>query len=202
MLLDITQACGWLPVDAARFDYVVCAGYKWLLAPRGTAFLYAGAEARERLTPHLAGWYAADPPMRNLYGPPLRLAQTRRRFDISPAWMSWVGPGAGAGAARGLGIERVHAHDTALAARFARGLGLAGRRFRDRLARAARGGGRPARGGAGALRRPRRADALLVPRRQHRGGRGPGARRAGRLTQPSGNGCSSTPCAPGATPYS
>ena len=42
VLLDVTQACGWLPLDAARFDYVVCAGYKWLLAPRGTAFLYAG----------------------------------------------------------------------------------------------------------------------------------------------------------------
>ena len=44
---DATQACGWLPFDASRFDFVACAGYKWLLAPRGTAFLYAAPEARE-----------------------------------------------------------------------------------------------------------------------------------------------------------
>ncbi len=124
VLLDVTQACGWLPLDAARFDYVVCAGYKWLLAPRGTAFLYAGAEARERLTPHLAGWYAADPPMRNLYGPPLRLAQTAKALDVSPAWMSWVGQAPALELLERLGLERVHAHDTGLAARFARGLGL------------------------------------------------------------------------------
>src|SRR6266540_2746138 len=37
-LVDATQACGWLPIDATRFDYVACAAYKWLLCPRGTAF--------------------------------------------------------------------------------------------------------------------------------------------------------------------
>jgi selenocysteine lyase/cysteine desulfurase len=123
-LVDATQACGWLPLDASRFDHVVSAGYKWLLAPRGTAFLYAGAEARERLTPHLAGWYAADPPMSNLYGPPLRLAETTKALDISPAWMSWVGQAPALELLESVGIERVHAHDTALAARFRDGLGL------------------------------------------------------------------------------
>ena len=123
-LVDATQACGWLPLDASRFDHVVCAGYKWLLAPRGTAFLYAGAEARERLSPHLAGWYAADPPMSNLYGPPLRLADSAKALDVSPAWMSWVGQAPALDLLEAVGIETVHAHDTALAARFRAGLGL------------------------------------------------------------------------------
>ena len=123
-LVDATQACGWLPLDAARFDHVVCAGYKWLLAPRGTAFLHARAEARERLSPHLAGWYAADPPMANLYGPPLRLADSAKALDISPAWMSWVGQAPALELLEDVGIEAVHAHDTALAARFRSGLGL------------------------------------------------------------------------------
>jgi selenocysteine lyase/cysteine desulfurase len=35
VLLDTTQATGWLPVDAKRFAYTVCGGYKWLLAPEG-----------------------------------------------------------------------------------------------------------------------------------------------------------------------
>ena len=50
-LVDATQACGWLPLDATRFDHVVAAGYKWMLGPRGTAFLHTRPEARERLAP-------------------------------------------------------------------------------------------------------------------------------------------------------
>jgi selenocysteine lyase/cysteine desulfurase len=123
-LVDATQACGWLPLDAGRFDHVVCAGYKWLLAPRGTAYLYTSPEARERLIPHLAGWYAADPPMANLYGPPLRLAETAKALDVSPAWMSWVGQAPALELLEAVGIERVHAHDAGLAARFRAGLGL------------------------------------------------------------------------------
>ena len=33
VLLDTTQAVGWLPVNASRFAYTACGGYKWLLAP-------------------------------------------------------------------------------------------------------------------------------------------------------------------------
>ena len=33
--LDTTQAVGWLPVNASRFAYSACGGYKWLLSPRG-----------------------------------------------------------------------------------------------------------------------------------------------------------------------
>ena len=38
-MVDATQACGWLPLDAARFDVVVCSAYKWLLSPRGSSFM-------------------------------------------------------------------------------------------------------------------------------------------------------------------
>jgi selenocysteine lyase/cysteine desulfurase len=122
--LDATQACGWLPLDASRFDYVACAGYKWLLGPRGTAFFSASAQARERLTPSLAGWYAADPPMANLYGGPLRLAATAKALDVSPAWMSWVGQAPALALLEDVGIDAIHAHDVGLATRFRAGLGL------------------------------------------------------------------------------
>jgi selenocysteine lyase/cysteine desulfurase len=36
---DATQALGWLPIQAGRFDALVCAAYKWLMSPRGSAFL-------------------------------------------------------------------------------------------------------------------------------------------------------------------
>jgi len=87
--IDATQACGWLPFDAARFDYVACATYKWLLGARGCAFMAVRPEAAERLTPHLAGWFAAETPKAS-YGGPLRLAPGARRLDVSPAWFSWV----------------------------------------------------------------------------------------------------------------
>ena len=34
VLLDTTQAVGWLPVDASHFAYTACGGYKWLLSQR------------------------------------------------------------------------------------------------------------------------------------------------------------------------
>ncbi len=120
--IDATQAVGWLPFDASRFDYVVCGGYKWLLAPRGTAFFFA--RDRSALVPAAAGWYAAEVPMGNLYGPPLRLAESARALDISPAWHNWVGQAPSLALLERLGVEAIHAHDLGLARRFARGLGL------------------------------------------------------------------------------
>jgi selenocysteine lyase/cysteine desulfurase len=123
-LIDATQGCGWLPFDAGRFDFVACAGYKWLLGPRGTAFFVARAEAAERLAPHLAGWYAGEDPDDTYYGAPLRLAGNASRFDVSPAWMSWVGHAPALALLERVGIAAIHAHDLALANRFRAGLGL------------------------------------------------------------------------------
>jgi selenocysteine lyase/cysteine desulfurase len=123
--VDATQACGWLPLDAGRFDYVVAAGYKWLLGPRGTAFMAIRPEAAERLVPHLAGWYAGEVPMSTLYGGPLRVAASARRFDVSPAWLSWVGHAPALALLEEIGIEAVRAYDVGLANRFRAGLALA-----------------------------------------------------------------------------
>jgi selenocysteine lyase/cysteine desulfurase len=122
-LIDATQACGWLPLDASRFDFLVCATYKWLLAPRGCAFMAVRPEAAERLTPHLAGWFAAETPAAS-YGGPLRLAGGARRFDVSPAWFSWVAQTGSLELLERVGIEAIHDHDVALANRFRAGLGL------------------------------------------------------------------------------
>ncbi|HEY1277516.1 MAG TPA: aminotransferase class V-fold PLP-dependent enzyme [Thermoleophilaceae bacterium] len=123
-VVDATQACGWLPVDAGRFDAVACAAYKWLMSPRGTAFMTVRAELLDRLTPHAAGWYAGEDPHASYYGPPLRLAASARRLDTSPAWFSWVGTAPALELLLEVGIEAVHRHDVALANRFRLGLGL------------------------------------------------------------------------------
>ncbi len=123
-LVDATQACGWLPIDAARFDAVVCAGYKWLTLPRGTAFMAVGDALQASLVPVNAGWYAGADVHGSYFGPPLRLATDARRFDTSPAWFSWVGAQPALELLNRIGVSRVHEHDVALANRFRAGLGM------------------------------------------------------------------------------
>ena len=123
-LIDATQACGWLPLDAARFDVLVAGGYKWLCHPRGTAFMSVARHVRDLLNPPAAGWYAAEQPWETCYGTPLRLAGDARRFDVSPAWLNWHAAAAALELFEAVGIERVHQHDVALANRLRAGLGL------------------------------------------------------------------------------
>jgi selenocysteine lyase/cysteine desulfurase len=123
-LVDGTQACGWLPLDAARFGAVVCSAYKWLMSPRGTAFMVVGDALQETIVPHSAGWYAGEDVHASYFGPPLRLATDARRFDTSPAWFSWVGTQPALELINRIGVPSVHAHDVALANRVRAGLGL------------------------------------------------------------------------------
>jgi selenocysteine lyase/cysteine desulfurase len=122
--VDATQACGWLPLDASRFDAMACHTYKWLMAPRGAAFLVTGAELRERMTPIGAGWYAGDDIHKTYYGPPLRLAADARRFDTSPAWFSWVGARPAFELVEKIGVANIHEHNVSMANRLRAGLGL------------------------------------------------------------------------------
>ena len=88
---DLTQAAGWMPVDASPYDLTVCSAYKWLCAPRGSAFLTVTPAVAETLRPVNAGWYAGASVWDSCYGPSMALADDARRFDVSPAWLTWVG---------------------------------------------------------------------------------------------------------------
>lgn len=123
VVVDATQACGWLPFDGSRADVVAVGGYKWLMNPRGTAYTYLAPALRDRLRPDAAGWYAGRDPHASYYGPPLRLADDARRFDISPAWFSWVGAAPALELVAEIGVPAIRAHDVALANRFLTGLG-------------------------------------------------------------------------------
>ncbi len=124
VVVDATQACGWLPVDASRIDALSCSAYKWLCSPRGTAFMSVRPELAETLTPLAAGWYAGDDPYASFYGAPLRLAPGARRFDVSPAWFPWVATAPTLELLLEIGIDAIHEHDLRLANRFREGLGL------------------------------------------------------------------------------
>ena len=46
LVLDVSQSCGAVPMDVNELgaDFLVCAGYKWLLSPYGTGFFWTKSE--------------------------------------------------------------------------------------------------------------------------------------------------------------
>lgn len=124
VVVDGTQACGWLPFDASTVDVFAVHAYKWLMCPRGASFAVLAPRLRERVRPLAAGWYAGEHPYESFYGEPLRLAADARRFDTSPAWFSWVAAERSLAAIEEIGIGAIHAHDVECANRLRAGLGL------------------------------------------------------------------------------
>jgi selenocysteine lyase/cysteine desulfurase len=122
--VDATQAAGWLPLDATRFDFLVAAAYKWLMSPRGTAFLVVAPERLDAVLPSAAGWYAGEDIHDAYSGPPLRLASDARRLDTSPAWFSWAGTAPAIELINQIGVAAIHEHDVRLANHFRAGIGL------------------------------------------------------------------------------
>ncbi|GAA0468124.1 aminotransferase class V-fold PLP-dependent enzyme [Streptomyces sp. NPDC046215] len=125
-LVDLSQSAGWLPLDANAFDYTVCVGYKWLMCPRGVAFLTV-PEDLGGLTPFFAGWVSGKDPWDSCYGRVEHLAPSARRFDENPAIYSYLAARESLALVTELGVERIGAHDRALADRFRAGLPALGR---------------------------------------------------------------------------
>ncbi|MGX5696422.1 aminotransferase class V-fold PLP-dependent enzyme [Agromyces soli] len=124
VMVDTTQATGWLPTDRLDADIVVCHAYKWLSAPRGAAFAAFSDRAIAELSPITAGWYSGTDPWASCYGPELHLSADARRFDVSPAWHAWAGAEPALAFAAGLDLDLVRAHDVGLANAFRARLGL------------------------------------------------------------------------------
>ncbi|MFE5297459.1 aminotransferase class V-fold PLP-dependent enzyme [Streptomyces sp. NPDC056632] len=121
-LLDATQSAGWLPLYAGDWDFTVSGGYKYLLCPRGASFLTVTGEAQDALLPIHAGWVTGEELWVNSYGPVRELARSARRFDEPPAFLSYHGAARSLALLEEIGIERIEAHNKALAARFRDGL--------------------------------------------------------------------------------
>jgi selenocysteine lyase/cysteine desulfurase len=123
-VVDASQALSWLPLDATRFDVVAAHAYKWLMSPRGTAFMSLDPGLAERVVPDGAGWFATEDVFGTYYGGPLRLAASARRFDTSPAWFNWIATAPALELINRIGVQAIHEHDVRLANRFRAGLGL------------------------------------------------------------------------------
>jgi selenocysteine lyase/cysteine desulfurase len=80
LFLDGTQAVGAIAVDLDGVDYLVAHSYKWLVSPRGLAFLYVRPERLGEITPWLAGWKSRANPFEDFYGAPERAADALERL--------------------------------------------------------------------------------------------------------------------------
>lgn len=60
LLLDVSQCCGALPIDVSQLgaDFLVSAGYKWLLGPFGTGFFWVKSEHLSTVRPAPFYWMA------------------------------------------------------------------------------------------------------------------------------------------------
>jgi selenocysteine lyase/cysteine desulfurase len=121
---DVTQSLGVLGMDlaASRPDYLAVHGYKWLLCPRGAAWLVT--PHHDELRPLMPSWYSAAD--REYFGGSLRLAAGAARCDASPAWLSWIGAEAAIALLAALPANAVERHCLALAAAFRDGAVEAG----------------------------------------------------------------------------
>ncbi len=62
VMLDGAHPCGMMPVDVKELecDFYASCGHKWMMAPKGTGFLYVKKEMMEVVEPIMSGGGAAD----------------------------------------------------------------------------------------------------------------------------------------------
>ena len=118
VLVDATQSAGCLPMEADKFDIVICSAYKWLLCPRGVAFGYFSQELIESILPINVGWFSSNNSHSAYYGSDMAISLTARKFDISPSGLNWIGAEPALRLLLDQGIETIHDHNVSVANEF------------------------------------------------------------------------------------
>jgi selenocysteine lyase/cysteine desulfurase len=80
LVVDYTQAAGYLTVDPRLADFAFAATYKWLLGMTGTALAYWNRTRQPRWAPSTAGWHSIESMGRPDYAAGLRLLPDAMRF--------------------------------------------------------------------------------------------------------------------------
>jgi selenocysteine lyase/cysteine desulfurase len=98
LIVDAIQSVGTMPIDARRddVDFLMAAGYKWLLSPPGAAYLCVRDDLIEKFEPPFVGWASVKQEVFDtidfwdIWN--LNLSKTASRFEVgSPSVMSFVG---------------------------------------------------------------------------------------------------------------
>ena len=122
LLLDVSQCCGAIPMDVNKLgaDFLICAGYKWLLSPFGTGFFWIKSEHLPNVRPGPFYWMAVQGSdnfsVLNFSDP--KPAPNAKRWD-APEWASYfnfnlAAMDASVELVSRIGPERVAAHNRRL----------------------------------------------------------------------------------------
>ena len=122
LLLDVSQSCGAVPMDVNLLgaDFLIGAGYKWLLGPFGTGFFWVKQEHLAMVRPDAYYWMAVEGSDNfaalNFADP--KPAASAKRWD-SPEWASYfnfnlVAMDTSVDFAAGVGAKAVAAHNRKL----------------------------------------------------------------------------------------
>ncbi|MEU1235390.1 aminotransferase class V-fold PLP-dependent enzyme [Micromonospora aurantiaca] len=106
VLVDAAHAPGMLPATVASVgaDFWVGNLHKWAYAPRGTAVLVVAPQWREKIQPLVVSWEQDS-------GFPVRV-----EWQATLDYTGWLAAPVGLFTLRSLGVDRVRAHNAALAA--------------------------------------------------------------------------------------
>jgi cysteine desulfurase/selenocysteine lyase len=82
VVTDAVQAVGQMPIDISNIgvDFLATSGYKWLLSPISTGFLYVKRDLINELWPTIVGYRSDENPMDFSYRN-LQPAKTARRYE-------------------------------------------------------------------------------------------------------------------------
>lgn len=80
LVVDQTQAAGWMPIEANMADFAFAACYKWMLGITGVAVAYWNRARQPHWAPHSAGWYSMASQARPDWRQPVGLVPDAMRF--------------------------------------------------------------------------------------------------------------------------
>jgi selenocysteine lyase/cysteine desulfurase len=92
LFVNVTQSLGALifDIDEVRPSYVTGHNYKWMLSPRGCAWLASLGPGSNRLQPMSPGWHSVEEPNGGYFGQG-QLSASLQRLDGGLPWLSWLG---------------------------------------------------------------------------------------------------------------
>jgi cysteine desulfurase / selenocysteine lyase len=85
LVVDFTQASGYLPIEASIADFAFSACYKWMLGITGVAIAYWNRQRQPGWSPASAGWHSFEPGSRGYDTPPPLRADAMRFTRGNPA---------------------------------------------------------------------------------------------------------------------
>jgi kynureninase len=117
VMVDVYQTVGVVPIDVQAWgaDFVVGGSHKWLCGGPGTAFMYTRPGLRERLRPRTTGWMAHRDPFAFAPAPIEYAADHRHFFGGTPSIPAYYVAKAAYEILAEIGVERIRAHNLALA---------------------------------------------------------------------------------------